>query len=100
MRDLIYKEPRKLTQVTIEDGKRLDNPAPEYYSRFSVLYTKYGVVTVLEFDWKTNFGQSRFAEFRTMHNGLLYSADLNEVRLNDRCLRWMATHFAKTIKSR
>lgn len=97
MRDLRYSEPYKLTQIKIEDGKRLCNPAPEYYSRFSVVYTRYGVVTVLEFDWKTNFGQDRFTEFRTIHNGLLYSATLNEGKLSDRNVRWLSTHFAKTI---
>jgi hypothetical protein len=99
MRDLKYKEPSKVLAGKIEDGKRLHGDGETHYSRFSVVYTKYGIVTVLEFDWETNLGRDRFTEFNTVFNGLKFSADLNEQHLTDRQLRWLATHFAKTVHS-
>lgn len=97
MRDLKYRPPSKVYHGRIEDGKRLDCPGDGYFSKFTVVYTKYGIVTVLEFDWKTNSGQIFFTEFNTIMNQMMYSAKLNEVRLSDRNIKWLSTHFIKNI---
>lgn len=97
MRELKYKDPVKLRSSRIENGKRLYDSEGKYYNRFSTVYTKHGIVTVLEFNWQTNSGKIIFTEFNTVFNGLIYSADIEEARLSEIKIKWLSTHFIKTI---
>lgn len=95
MRELKFKNPIAVKQTTIHQGESFEHPAPDYYSRFLTVYTKYGIVTVLDFDWKTNSGNSSWTEFRTIIDGEMWNAELPETRLSDLQIKWMATHFIK-----
>ncbi len=100
MRYLQYKERRPVKGSSIQYGKRLDAPADAYYSRFSVVETEYGLVTVIEMNWATNTGKIIFTIFSTVVAGYKYEAELNDARLSERNLKWLSTHFIKTVISR
>lgn len=100
MRGLKFNEPRPLRQTTIHNGKYLYEKPGMYFEKHSTVYTKFGMVTVLQMDWRTNFEPFKITVFETIVNGFIHSAELNEQRLNDRCLKWMATHFIKNILQR
>lgn len=97
MRTLKYRKSYRVTQTSIHKGESLNTPEPCYYERFLVLETKYGLVTAVDFDWQTNTGKIFMTDFATIINGIKYSATLDEGKLSDRQLKWLATHFAKTI---
>lgn len=101
MRELQYKPPFKVKSTRIESGERLfDKENKRYYSKWSTVETKLGVVTVLEFKWETNKGVDRFSVFSTVLIGWKFTAYLDEVGLSDRNLKWLSTHFIKNcIKS-
>ena len=99
MRVLKYNKPYRVNKTTIEDGRRLDNPAPQYYHRLSTIITKNGIVTASEMDWADNYGKSFFTLFSTVMNGYKYTAWLDEAKLSERNLKWMATHFIRNIQN-
>lgn len=97
MKDLIFKHPIKIKQTTIYKGESLDNPNPVSYCRFCTVFTQLGIVTVLDFEWKNNFGVDKWTEFSTILDGEIWRAELKEGKLNDFRIKWMATHFIKTV---
>lgn len=69
-------------------------PTADHYERFCTVFTKNGIVTVIDFEWPNNFGVDRWVEFQTVLDGEVWAASLNgECRLSDISLKWMATYF-------
>lgn len=83
----------------IHEGKSFNNPEQQYYEKFSTVYTAFGLVTVLQFNWQTNSGKMIYSEFGTVINGMKYTATLKEAVLSDRQIKWLATYFIKKINS-
>lgn len=97
MRQLRFNKPYKILSTRIDDGKRLDVPDLAHYGRFSTIITKHGIVMASELDWPHNNGRSYFTLFATVKDGMIHSAWLNEARLSDRNLKWMATNFINKL---
>lgn len=97
MRDLKFREKYKLRRTQIEMGKYLHDTDKKYYEKVSTVFTNKGIVVVIEWDWETNSKPIRFTCFKTLINGWIYEADLNEKRLSEMQIKWLATHFINTI---
>ena len=96
MRELKFNKPYKIHKTTV-DEKSLNFPEAEYYGRFSTIITKSGIVTASELNWKHNNGRSFFTLFTTVLDGFNYSAWLDEAKLSDRQLKWMASYFINKL---
>lgn len=99
MRNLQYKESYKLQHSLIEKGIYLYENKPLYFEKVSTVFTKYGIAVIYECDWATNSLPVKMMVFKTVLGGKVYSAELNEQRLSERQLKWLATNFMKTIYS-
>jgi len=99
MRGLIYDNPYPIKSSMIADS-RIISDQPGYYNKSYTIFTKKGIVIATELDWDTNTGKLLFTEFKTIVNGIIYSAQVREVRQSERCLKWLATNFiSKIIKN-
>lgn len=99
MRNLIYKEPYRIRNSSVEKGLYLYENKPLYFEKVSTVLTQYGVVIIYECDWVTNPSPVRMTIFKTVVKGFVYTAELNEQRLSDQQLKWLSTNFIKTINS-
>jgi hypothetical protein len=99
MRTLKFNNPIKITGTTI-NPIYLNSPKECYFERGSSVVTKYGIVVVSELNWRHNFGRHNFSVFATVLDGFTHSATLEEGKLSDRQIKWMATNFIKTVLSK
>lgn len=97
MRTINYRSPYKVKRTLIHEGKVIYDKQQIYYSRFSTVITKMGICTVIDFDWQTNNGKIFYTWLETVKDGFIYSATVDEGRLKERQIKWLATHFMNHV---
>lgn len=68
-----------------------------YFEKSYAVFTKKGIVIVYEAAWDTNQGKKVFSYFRTMINGLCYSAFREDSKYTDKEATNLATRFINII---
>lgn len=96
LRDLKYDKPQRMTHSSLSTDHASQFPEGSCDKSLSVL-NPLGVVVVYSINWKTNSLPQRFTVFTTIKDGLLYRAWLNDGVISDKCIKWLVTHFLKTI---
>lgn len=96
MRELKFDTPIKIKKTEVKK-ENIYSPAPVNYSRCLSVLTTFGIVIVEELKWETNFGFDEFTILSTMIGDMRYSAQLNEAKLSDRQIKWLATNFIKRV---
>lgn len=97
MKILKYRLPFRVATSSVYKATYAHDISKYEYEKHSAVITKNGVVVVTELCWDHNNGVDEFSYFNTTINGISYSAFLDEARLSERQLRWLATNFINNI---
>ncbi len=96
-RRLYFGVPYKLTRSFI-NNEYINNPAGNY-ERGATIYTKHGICHVASMKWKTNLGMDMFTIFKTVIDGMVYMAIIEEPWMSDRWTRYLTTYCMRKFKT-